>query len=174
MPSPSRVLPLLAAVLLLPGALGGQERVTFSGAVGFARQGGLVDGPGERPTIGYSLVGSVEVPTFARALRLRGDATFADFAGDRQIGALSAGLVVVRPSGTVRPYLSGSGGFYTLGGARDGAGYAVGGGLRVQMGGRALLVETRVHNHPIQPTAPLPWVESRRTLWVPISLGMQF
>ena len=159
-----------------------ERRVMFTGAVGFARQGGPSPRGGptgdllELPTVGYSVVGSAELATFTRALKLRADATFADFAGANQIGGLSAGFVLVRPSGTVRPYLLGSGGFYTLRGVDDGPGYSVGGGLRVRSGTRTFFAETRVHNYPVPvgDRAAALNQDSRRTLWVPISVGFVF
>lgn len=151
--------------------------------VTFALTGGVAKGPQEpykTGTMGYSLGASMELRTPVRQLRLRPELLFADWQTN-QVMALS-GTVVLAPlqSRAVAPYLLVGAGGYKSPSESPRAGWNLGAGLRFDVGGRKVLVESRIHTFRIAHGVPLNLPSSSRlgpdwrTVWTPISLGFAF
>jgi hypothetical protein len=145
---------LTALVIVLPSAaLHAQSSpaepartspITFAIGGGFAQRAPFAPaGVGE---IGYAAQANVEWRTPLRMFSLRGESMFANWGSDHRVTALTAG-VVAAPSlrSPVLPYLVAGGGAYATTGAGRSPGWTLGAGLRVPMGQRSFVIESRIH-----------------------------
>ena len=113
--------------------------------------GGLVESPpfggsGPGSGAGYHLTTAAELRTPWSPLHLRVDGLFANWANDQRLSALTAGLAVRAPERwRAAPYLLGGAGGYASRVGGVARGWTLGAGLRVPLGTRAFLLESRMH-----------------------------
>jgi hypothetical protein len=97
--------------------------------------------------IGYNFSGALERTTSIPGLRLRTDGSFSNWGGGQHLAALSAGAALRAPDRwRVAPALIAvAGGYLTSGSTRVNPGWSLGAGLRMPVGDKALLLESRIH-----------------------------
>lgn len=169
----------LSALLAVSGASAQarEPRVVFGVTGGFAK------GPQEpfrSGTMGYNLAASMELRAPVRQIRLRTEAMFADWQAN-QVLALTGSIVLAPLSDrSVDPYLLAGAGAYKSPGENPLAGWNLGAGMKFDVGGRKVLVESRVHTFRIAEGVPVNLPSNTRlgrdwrTVWTPISLGFVF
>jgi hypothetical protein len=139
--------------------------------------------PLSRTTHGFNLQAALAVRTPFSPLRLRLDGIFSD-AGNTQVKAFTASAVLAAPTlRKVGPYLLAGGGGYLENSGRMTAGWNLGLGLNVPVGGQVLFMESRVHAYR-DALAGQPYVvpvgvvgnthEAYRYLWHPLTFGFRF
>lgn len=181
-----RVAPIAVAGGLLLGAdiAPAQEpsSATEGARVSIGLGGGASRGSslGRGPTIGYHAVASLEARTPLPVLRLRTDATFADWGADRMTAFGAAVVLAPVRARKLTPYLLAGGGGYVTPGDRMTAGWTLGGGLQVPIGDRTILLESRMHafrnaDHGSPDLADrFPQPAKYRYVALPIGVGLRF
>jgi hypothetical protein len=149
-----RTCALATCAAVLPTVAGGQGAPTQEAVPPRLRLsvgGGLAEnapfgghGPGN---LGYHLNAAAEVRTPWSPLRLRADGLFANWGDGQHYAGLTGGLVARAPERwRAAPYLMAAAGGYASAVAGGVApGWTLGGGVRVPLGARAVLVESRMH-----------------------------
>jgi len=129
--------------------------------------------------MGYHALATLELRTPFTPLRMRADGLFADWGGAR-MSALTANMVLSPlPGAQAAPYaLVGAGG-YDVAGARPEGGFTLGVGIRLPSATRAVFIESRLHRFrrdrdAINPAYAAYERDQWRTIWTPLSLGIQF
>jgi len=117
----------------------------------FSIGGGFADSPpfggsGPGSNLGYHLTSAAELRTGWSPLHLRADGLFAQWSNDQRLSALTGGVVIRAPERwRAAPHLlAGAGGYASRAGGLA-RGWTLGAGVRVPLGIRALLVESRMH-----------------------------
>jgi hypothetical protein len=146
-----------ALAVLLTAAAGdaraqsGADGITETPRLRYSLGGGIADSPpfggsGPASSLGYHLTGAAELRTRWSPLRLRADGLFAQWGNDQRVSALTGGLVVRAPERwRAAPFLLGGAGGYASRGGGIARGWNLGAGLRVPLGVRAIIVESRMH-----------------------------
>jgi hypothetical protein len=132
---------------------------------------------------GYSLHGALGLQTPLRVLAVQLEGLFSE-AGATRVGAVTASARLSAPdSWNARPYLVAGVGGYRENGASVTAGFNLGIGANVRVGGQTLFMESRMHSYRDalagQPyVLPRGVVDLRRNrqqlLWQPLTFGFRF
>lgn len=161
--------------------LGGSSAFAQAGAEGFSPGigGGFSRGPSSPygSSIGYHLLGTLELPSPTRFFRLRTDGLFAEWGAGR-VTSLTGNVVFTPIAGKrVAPYvLAGAGGYASQGSGID-PGWTLGAGLRLPGELRSIVLESRMHVFRAH-ERPFPGVMATGKNWqylfTPIGFAIQF
>jgi hypothetical protein len=145
---------LFAAAVLVPARVqcqSGADPIASPASFRFFIGGGFAEGAPFTGAgvgdIGYNFSGAVERRTRLPGLRLHTDAFFANWGSDQHVAAVSAGLALHAPDRwRIAPAVIATTGVYRTSRVdRMNPGWSLGAGLRVPLGERALLLESRIH-----------------------------
>jgi hypothetical protein len=141
---------LLALPLCEARAQSDASSSTLTSRLRFSVGGGFADSPpvggSGSGTLGYHLTAAAEHRTAWSPLHLRVDGLFAHWDNDQRLSALTGGVVLRAPERwRAAPHLlAGAGGYASRAGGLA-HGWTLGAGVRVPLGARAILVESRMH-----------------------------